>query len=84
MKLTNIMSAVLMVNLVVLHYQNSRIRNKISSIKINIAKQQQALSRQKIALYNLSHPVKISQLCQEFTNYRPSTVRQFIHRKPQK
>ena len=77
----NILNSVLIINLIVLHYQNSKVRRQISTVKSNITRQQQLLNRNKTVLYNLSHPFKIARLCEQLTNYRQAHVAQFIHKK---
>ncbi len=78
MKILNIAIAVLTLNLIVLHYKNSKTKNNISNLKISMIKQQQILNQQKIILSNLSHPERLTRSSQVLTNYGPTNVRQFI------
>ncbi len=78
MKVIKIMIAALILNLITTHYSNSRVKRKMSDIRLNIIKQKITLKHKQILLAKASHPERLTTLCKQYINYKPTTIEQFI------
>ena len=78
MKLSKIVTILLVLNAVVLHYKNSTAKKSITKYRILIQNKRHTILQHKTLLAKLTHPNNITKIVHKKTNYKQAYVHQFI------